>query len=195
MADKQGRTNLSRLSRLMARLSTIGAVAVPLAAMATFFLGDLATGGGGFSDAYRSSSGFGFAYREMSAIRIAETPFAFRVAAFVLALVPTGFTVWALASLRNLFLLYAAGEVFSHQALRLLNYVAVALFASVIADIVMQPPVMFILSWYRGAGHRYLSLGIGSADVAALFIAGAVLVIARVMAEARRMADENASFV
>lgn len=194
MTGIQDRTNLSRLSRPMARLSAIGAVAVPLAAMATFFLGDIATGGG-FSDAYRSSSGFGFAYREMSAIRIAETPFAFRIAAFVLVLVPTGFTVWALVSLRKLFFVYAAGEVFSREALRLLNHVAAALFASVIADIVMQPPVMFILSWFRGAGHRYLSLGIGSADIAALFIAGAVLVIARVMAEARRMADENASFV
>lgn len=195
MADEPGRTNLPRLSRLMAWCSTTGAIIVPLTAMATFFLGDIATDGGGFSDAYRSSSGFGFAYREMSAIRIAETPFAFRVAAFVLALVPTGFTVWALLSLRRLFLLYAAGEVFSREALRLLNYVAATLFASVVTDIVMQPPVMFILSWYRGAGHRCLSLGIGSADVAALFIAGAVLVIARVMAEARRMADENAGFV
>lgn len=185
MADKQGRTNLSRLSRLMARLSAIGAVAVPLLVAATFFIGDV-TG---------RRYGFGLSFNGMDAAKIGETPFDFRFAAFVFAIMPTGFTVWALLSLRRLFLLYAAGEVFSHQALRTLNHVAVALFASVIVGFAIQPPVTLLLSWYRGAGHRSLSLGIRSEDVITLFLAGAVLVIARVMAEARRMADENASFV
>lgn len=182
MADEPGKTNLSKLSRLMARLSTIGAVAVPLTITAVFFFGGMA-GSNGLS------------LYGLSAARIAQTPLDFRVAAFIFALIPTGFTVWAFVSLRQLFHLYAAGEVFSRSALRMLNHVAAALFASVLTDLATQPPVTLILSWYRGAGHRSLSLGIGTQEVMTFFIAGAVLVIARVMAEARRMADENASFV
>jgi len=38
-------------------------------------------------------------------------------------------------------------------------------------------------------------LSIGSDDIYSLFVAGVILVIARVKAVARRMADENESFV
>jgi hypothetical protein len=47
----------------------------------------------------------------------------------------------------------------------------------------------------HGPGHREISLLFGTDDAATLFISGVMLVIARVMAEARRVADENAMFV
>lgn len=182
MADELKKTNLFRLSRCMALCSAIGACVVPLAVAVIFLFPPVARA-------------FDFAYSTIHAASIAEAPIEYRIAAFVLALVPTGFMVWALLSLRRLFMSYAVGDVFSHGALRMLNHVAVALFASVVTDLATQPPIALLLSWHRGAGHRFLSVGFGSQEVATLFIAGAVLVIARVMAEARRMADENASFV
>jgi len=123
------------------------------------------------------------------------TPLEFRLAALACALVPTAFTMWALWSLRRLFLLYAAGSVFSHEALSALNQVAVALFASVIVSFISGAPITALLSWPNGPHHREISLSFGSDDVATLFIACTVLVIARVMAEAQRVADENAKFV
>ena len=182
MADMPSTTNLSRLARLMARLSAAGAVLVPLA-VAAIFLAPFA------------GTVTGLDWNGMSATQIARTPFDFRAVAFLFALAPTGFTVWALWSLKRLFQGYAQGDVFSHHALRMLNHVAVALFASVITGFVMQLPITLLLSWYRGEGHRALTIGIGSHEVSGLFLAGAVLVIARVMAEARRVADENESFV
>ena len=182
MADMPQATNLSRLAGLMAGLSAAGAVLVPLC-LAAIFLYPF----GGYA--------IGLDWNGHTALEIAKTPFGFRLVAFLFALAPAGFTVWALLSLRRLFLLYAHGEVFSHQALRMLNHVAVALFASVIVGFVMQAPITLLLSWHLGAGHRSVSIGIGSHEVASLFMAGVVLVIARVMAEARRVADENASFV
>ena len=125
----------------------------------------------------------------------AQIPLAHRLAALGCALVPAAFTMWALWSLRRLFVLYAKADVFSLGALRALNHVAIALFWGVVAGFVMQAPISFLLSLSRGVGHREISLGFGSDDVAWLFVAGAVLVIARVMAEARRVADENAGFV
>ena len=73
--------------------------------------------------------------------------------------------------------------------------VANALFLGVLAEFVMEAPISFLLTWYLGPNHRSISLSFGTNDAAWLFIAGTVLVIARVMAEARRVADENAAFV
>jgi len=182
MADESQKANLSQLSRLMAWLSAAGAGLLPLAIVATFLLPDI-------------GYGLGNSWNGITALTIAQTPLDYRIVAFLFALVPTAFTIWALWSLRQLFLLYASGEVFSHHALRMLNHVAVALFAGVITGFVTQAPITLLLSWYKGHGHRALSIGIGSHEIAGLFVAGAVLVIARVMAEARRMADENAGFV
>jgi hypothetical protein len=65
----------------------------------------------------------------------------------------------------------------------------------VIVAFAVQAPITFLLSYPLGHGHRFVSLSFGNQDVFTLFLAGAVLVIARVMAVARRMADENESFV
>jgi hypothetical protein len=85
--------------------------------------------------------------------------------------------------------------VFSPEPLSHLNNVANALFLGVLADFLMQAPISYLLSLQNPPGHREISLSFGSNDAAWLFIAGTVLVIARVMGEARRVADENAAFV
>ena len=71
----------------------------------------------------------------------------------------------------------------------------IKLFLGVLADSVMEVPVTYLLTLHNPPGHREISLSFGSNDVVWLFIAGTVLVIARVMGEARRVADENAAFV
>jgi hypothetical protein len=173
---------LLRASRVMAWLSTAGFLIVPGIVIYMF----LDPG---------HSQWLMFNMDHLGATLNGAVPLQFRLAALACALAGVGFTMWALWSLRQLFLKYAAGEVFSQEALRYLNNVAVALFAGVIVDFAMQAPISFLLTWSLGHGHREISLGFGSGDVATLFMAGVVLVIARVMAEARRMADENAGFV
>ena len=176
------RSSVATLSMCMAWLSACGFVCLPVAVIYTFLEPDNSRwlmmhfnhGGGGMT---------------------AATPIAFRLAALACALVPTAFTMWALWSLRRLFLLYAGGNVFSQEALSALNHVAVALFASVVVAFISGAPITLLLSWPNGPHHREISLSFGSDDVATLFIACTVLVIARVMAEAQRVADENAKFV
>jgi hypothetical protein len=170
------------LSKTMAWLSTLGFVLVPLVVAYTFVDPD-------------HSQWMMFTYEHGGVSLSSSQPFALRLLALICALAPTAFTMWALWSLRRLFLLYAKGSVFSAEALEALNHVAVALFAGVVVAFIMQAPISLALSWPRGAGHREISLSFGSGDVVRLFMAGVVLVIARVMAEARRVADENAKFV
>src|SRR5262249_32105660 len=113
-------------------------------------------------------------------------PLATRLEAMAIELVPTGLAAWALWSLAQVFACYARGQVFSPAPLRHLNNLAIALFLSVVVDIGMQIPITALLSWHLGPHHRYTSLSFGSDNVSRLFVAGAVLVIARVMDEARR---------
>lgn len=178
----QSQISLARLSRLMAWLSAAGFVLVPAIITVIFLYPD-------------QSAALMFKLDHLGVPLDSSVPFAYRVAALICALIPAAFTMWALWSLRALFLHYAQGVVFSRAALSALNHVAIALFAGVIMGFVMQAPISAILSWHLGAGHRAISLGFGSGDISTLFMAGVVLVIARVMAEARRVADENESFV
>ena len=181
MAEQQ-RTSVVALSKTMAWLSTIGFVLLPLVLAYAFLDPD-------------HSRWMMFSYAHGGVSLSSEQPLQFRLIALVCALVATGFTMWALWSLRRLFLLYARGSVFSAEALAALNHVAVALFAGVVVAFAMQAPISLALTWPNGAGHREISLSFGTSDVATLFMAGVVLVIARVMAEAQRVADENAKFV
>ena len=179
---EQQRTSVAALSKTMAWLSTLGFFLLPACVIYTFLAPD-------------QSNWLMFNYDHKGAALTSSVPILFRALAMVCALASTVFSMWALWALRRLFLLYARGSVFSYDALSALNHVAIALFASVIAAFGMQAPISVALTWSLGPHHREMSLSFGSNDVATLFMAGVVLVIARVMAEAQRVADENAKFV
>jgi hypothetical protein len=173
---------LLSLSRFMAWLSTAGFVIAPLVVTYIFVRPE-------------QSQWLMFNIDHLGATLNDAVPLKFRLIALACESVPVGFSMWALWSLRTLFLRYAKGEVFSREALHALTNVSKALLGGVIASFVMQGAISLVLTWPLGHGHRAISLGFGSNDVAGLFMAGVVFVIARVMAEARRVAEENAGFV
>lgn len=174
--------NLVKISRVMAWLSIAGAVIGPIIVILCFL----------FPTATRVLD---VHFSHLGADLVAAVPIEFRVVAMLCALIPAGIASWGLVALARLFRCYAAGEVFSGKALAALSQVTAALFWNVLAAFVMQAPISILLTWYRGGHHREISLGFGSDDVEMLFLAGVTFVIARVMAEARRIADENESFV
>lgn len=173
---------LARLSRMMSALSLIGIAVIPVVVAFVFL----------------DPQGARFLMLNVNHVGdalSASVPIRYRVDALAVELVPVALAMWSLWSLSRVFAHYAEGRVFGAEPLRHLNNVALALFLGVVADVVAQAPITALLSWHLGPHHRTVSLSIGSDDVSRLFIAGAVLVIARVMEEARRMADENAGFV
>jgi hypothetical protein len=173
---------LLSLSRFMAWLSVAGFVLLPLVTVYVFLRPE-------------QSAWLMFNIEHLGAILNQAVPLQFRLIALACEMVPVGFSMWALWSLRDLFLHYAKSEVFSHAALNALTNVGKALMGGVIAGIIMQGAISLALTWSLGQGHRAISIGFGSNDIAGLFMAGVVFVIARVMAEARRVAEENAGFV
>lgn len=174
--------NLAGLSRIMAGLSGIGLVLYPLMVVAVFLFPGSPTDWMMFQD-------------HLGPMLNSTVPIFFRLAALGCALPQVAFGMWALWMLNRIFRRYASGDVFSVETLRYLNHIAVALFAQVIVSFAAQAPITYFLTFPLGHGHRSISLSFGSDDVYSLFVAGVILVIARVMAVARRMADENESFV
>jgi hypothetical protein len=116
-----------------------------------------------------------------------------RVLALACYAVPTAMAVWGLFSLARLFRSFARGEVFSPAALGALDHIAIAIALNVATSFVAQLPISYFLTRNYPGHHGSLSLGIP--DFVLLFVAGATYVVARVIAEAKRVADENASFV
>lgn len=175
--------NLQTVSLIMAWGATLGAVWVPVLLTITIlfpghypFIGDV---------------------RADIPMLAAPVPVFYRAAAFALSLIPNLFIVWAWWSLRLLFLHYAKGEVFSAGALNKIYMIALALLGSAITTIIVQPLSDIVLDWSRVIAHHSFSFSFafGSDDFAGLFKAAIVYVIALVMADARRLADENAKFV
>ncbi len=169
---------ITRLSRTMAWLAWAGAVIQVIATVAIFV----------FPDAMNALHAF--EYRHNSREVTSAIPLDERLLALLFAAIPAALSVWCLLALARLFRLFVQGQVFSESALKALWLVAVTLFWGVIAGFFTEAPISYFLS-----GRHEISLGLSSEDFATLFMAGVVLVIARVMGEARRVADENASFV
>ncbi|MGH6871679.1 MAG: DUF2975 domain-containing protein [Rhizomicrobium sp.] len=173
---------LVRASRIMAWLSIAGAVIGPVVVTLCFL----------FPDATRVLD---IHFGHLGAELTDAVPIEYRAMAMLCALVPAAVGSWGLIALARLFRCYVVGEVFSGRALHALSQVTAALFWNVLAAFVMQAPISILLTWYLGHGHRQVSLSLGSDDAQVLFVAGVTFVIARVMAEARRIADENEGFV
>ena len=123
----------------------------------------------------------------------AATPLIYRIAGMCVVAVPAGLRVWALIELFRLLRLYAVGHVFETAALSILNRIASLLFWIVLAQALAESAITSILGLV--VGQHWFGFSFSFAELCFLFMAGIVLVIARVMAEAHRIADENTKFV
>ncbi|MBX7200921.1 MAG: DUF2975 domain-containing protein [Rhodospirillaceae bacterium] len=118
------------------------------------------------------------------------------MAAAILALlvisVPALYGLW---ELKRLFEGYLAGDVFTVGAARRLHRCGFAVLISAAKTAVGGVLLSLAVSIDLPAGHRVLTVGLSSDDVGLLLIGGILLVIARVMEEAARLAEENAAFI
>jgi hypothetical protein len=101
----------------------------------------------------------------------------------------------ALWQLFCLFGRYRQGDVFSPAALQHLRRFAWSLVALAAAEPLSRMLASVALTLDNPPGQRLLALSLGSYDYALLLVALVFVAIARVMAEAARVADEHAQFV
>jgi hypothetical protein len=114
-------------------------------------------------------------------------------AAVGLPAVAVGFFV--LWQLWRLFGEYGHGRVFSREAvLRLRRFAAGVLVLGVLRPLTHTATVL-VLTWHNAPGQRTLMLSLSSDDYLHVLLGAVLLAIAVVMAEAVRVAEENAEFV
>jgi len=175
--------SLVRASRRMAFLSAAAVVLVPLSTVLLFVVPDFVKKVGG-----DISITAHYGHLLGSAVPLPD-----RLIALGFAMIPTAIATWGLIALVRLFNGFRSADAFSHDTLRAFCNVAAALFWNVIATMATEPAITFFLT--RAQIHKSVSLYLGTDDVELLFLAGVAYVIARVMAEARAVAEENAKFV
>jgi hypothetical protein len=111
------------------------------------------------------------------------------------SLLPAGIVALGLLRLWQLFGKYGRGRVFSHRALVSLRGFARCVLATAFATPLYGAVLSVIVTFDRKPGTRELNLQFSSTDYTMLLIGAVLLAIATVMAEAARVAEDNAGFV
>ena len=133
-------------------------------------------------------------FRELS-YAVTALPPLFRLMAFLATMIPGGIAIYGLLALRRLFDAYRAGAIFAPGNAVHLRTFAVSVVASVLAKFVTAPVLSVVLSWHNPPGTRALAITLNSDDLGALFVGFLFLVVAWIMAEAQRLAEDNAQIV
>jgi hypothetical protein len=110
-------------------------------------------------------------------------------------LLPVGIALLGLHRLWRLFGEYALGRVFSQAALFSLRGFARCVLAMAFVSPLYGAVLSVIVTFDRVPGTRQLNIAASSTDYAMLLIGAVLLAIASVMAEAARVAEDNAGFV
>ena len=128
-------------------------------------------------------------------ISLRPLPLGNSVAVLVVLLISASPAIWGLWELRRLFQGYAAGAIFTVAAARRLCHCAYALLALGAIAPFGAMGLSLALSADLPPGARRIAISISSDDLGLLLMGIILLVIARVMGEAARLAEENAGFV
>ena len=181
---KQDAARLALTSRVMMWLTLAAAFALPLMVLATYL-------------APNAMAPLNLRLYHLSAGRHFSdaVPIDDRMLAFACAAVPLSIAVWGLLTLRGLFASFAAHDVFSPATGATLRQLSLILFAFIVTAFAAEAPISYFLLRSDTHAHATFYLSIGLEDLVVLFAAAVAAVIARVMAEATRVADENAKFV
>lgn len=115
--------------------------------------------------------------------------------AVLVGMLPVCATAYGLLRARSCFLGFVRGEVFSLRTVSHLAGFASGIFVAAISALVVPSLVGLLLTLYAPDGKHALVLNIGSDALLMLLFAGVVWQIARVMAKAVELAEENAQIV
>ena len=118
-----------------------------------------------------------------------------RLLAAAVGMLQASIAVFAVWRLRQLFALYAEGQIFTAGNTRCLRHFAAAVCVFAIAKPITGALLSVVLTMNNPPGHRQLSISFGSSELTTLFIGCVFLVIAWIMDEARTLAEEQAEII
>lgn len=117
------------------------------------------------------------------------------VLGFVVSMIPALVLIYGLIQLRRLFGLYGQGLIFSQRHAIYLRRFALASILSVAVQVVASSLVSVLLTINNPPGSRYLTISITSDQLGTVFLGSVLLVIAWIMVEGSKIAEDNAQIV
>ncbi|TAG02514.1 MAG: DUF2975 domain-containing protein [Burkholderiales bacterium] len=114
--------------------------------------------------------------------------------AAIVGMLPVALMSYALVIAYRIFSGFTAGDYFNRGVVDSLRRFAAAMFVAALAC-VLVPPLVGLIVTAGGSGPMSLSLSFGSQHLVLLLFAAVVWQMARVMAEAVAIAEENAQIV
>jgi hypothetical protein len=118
-----------------------------------------------------------------------------RIGAILLSSVPLFALAAGLLHLRTLFQTYGRQEYFSPRGAVHLKRVGQYVALWVVLGFFCQPLLSIWLTITRPAGEHLVSLGLSGADAVALFLAGSITVVAKILERASAIQAENQQFI
>lgn len=115
-----------------------------------------------------------------------------RALCLAVTILPAGVAMYGFGKMRELFGLYASGEIFSRRNVACYRAMGRALLYWAGAAFVNTPLLSLAMSLGMPDGQRHITISIGSDELAAVFAGSAALVISWVMDEGRGIEEEQA---
>ncbi len=117
------------------------------------------------------------------------------MAVVLLGAVGLGPVLYALTRMRDLFARYRRGEILSPACARAIRRTGVALSLLAVWQTVALPLQILVLTFDNPPGEKQLVLQLGSEALWLLMAGSLLVIIGWVMAEAARVAEDNAGFI
>lgn len=133
--------------------------------------------------------------RETVSVKVDSFSFMTRLLGCLVNLIPVGLLAYGLSKLRRLFSLYQARQIFGQENTQALLSFARMLFAYAITKPITSAITSVIVTFNNPPGERQLAISLSSNDLGVFFISGVFFIIAWVMAEAHKLAQDNAQIV
>lgn len=114
---------------------------------------------------------------------------------FAISMIPVSMLVYGLVQLRRLFSLYGKGVIFSNLHAVYLRGFALASILSVFLQILSGSLLSVLLTFQNPPGARHVTVSITSDHLGTVFLGSVLLVIAWIMVEGSKMAEDNAQIV
>lgn len=114
---------------------------------------------------------------------------------FLVTLIPLSIVLYGLYHLRALFALYYQTMFFTKANVRHLRTFSISLFTYALLNPVITTLASVVLTMSNPPGQRSLIISVGSNQAAVAFIAAIFMIIAFIMVEGQKLADENAEII
>lgn len=114
---------------------------------------------------------------------------------FIVSCLPCGLLLYAVYQLRQLFGLYRDGQVFTSKNCKYLRHLGYAMLAWLPIGLLFDTMLSVAVTLQNPPGQHYLSVSLHTMDVVVFMIGAVFVVLAWVMGEGARIAEEQAQFV